>query len=59
MEEKILELKKCCGRYPEIRVREDGARRIVCPVCGKSTLYYLTAGINANIAWNEIEDEDN
>ena len=56
--EKLHELIKCCGNYPSPRYRKkDGARRYVCVTCGKSTPYYLKAGLSANIKWNEIMEE--
>jgi len=53
--ERYLELEKCCGRYPDLIYRKsDGARKIVCPACGNETPYYMTAGLSANKAWNEL-----
>ena len=55
---KIEELIKCCGQWPSPRTRKsDGARRVVCEVCGNSTPYYLSSGLSANIGWNEKREK--
>lgn len=55
MKQRLHELEKCCGKYPSPRERKsDGARRIVCSVCERSTPYYLPSGLSANKGWNEM-----
>ena len=56
--ERYQELQKCCGEYPKIISRADGARKIVCKVCRKATPYILSTWLSANIKWNELIEEE-
>ena len=51
------ELLKCCGRYPYYTTRSDGARKVTCAICGKTTPYYMSAGKSANIEWNKMMEK--
>jgi len=56
------ELLKCCGRYPSVgwKVVEGKptlSLRFYCPICGKTTPYYMSAGKSANIEWNKMVKE--
>ena len=56
---RLHKLKKCCGQYPSPRIRvSDGAKRLVCEKCGKSTHYYKSASLSANLEWNEMKGEN-
>ena len=54
MEEKLYELKKCCGQYPRYHVTKEGTVYLQCQVCDRRTDDYMSANLSANKSWNKM-----